>query len=751
MRFTDEGRPGPGWMRDSLAGCTGAVAVLPVVVTLGLLACAPMGAAAPQAALKAAFLTVGVGGLAHALLSRTSLPVSGLSSPTALTMAALVADLLSDPQLSPATPSGLQGILALMGLSLLFSGALQVAMAGLGLARLVRAVPQPVLAGFMNSAALLVVLAQLPLLLDLPVGARPGLNLTSLPQWMALALGLGTAGTVWLLAHFRPRLPAALLALVAGTAVHALLAAWSRSPPAGSTLGSLPPAWPWPPALLPLLSSAGGELVLAHAGSMAFTAFALASVGALESSLNVRAIDQLLNTRHDPRRELVALGCANMICGLIGGLPLAATRTRALATLQAGGRGRVAALVGPTALLVMYALGGPLLAMLPLPALAGVMLIVAVGLADRWTGRMIKRWWAGHRSRDLNLGLGVVALVVGTALWRGMAAGVGLGVLLSMVVFAARMNRALVRDRYRASARPSRRVYPTAVEARLQPLRDGITVFELDGALFFGTCEQLLDETDALGAECRCLVLDLSRVGSIDESGAMALQLMRARLEARGIRVKLAGLTEASHAAQALRSFGVELPLWPDADRAIEAAEHHVLAQDGNAGDVRAMAEVPLASSSLLEGLDDAGVAAVVAHLQPRRLQAGEVLFSQGDPADRLYVVSQGSVSAISLPDRAGHTLRYISVSPGMTIGETAMLDGGGRSAGAFADAPSVVHALTLQAMEEIGRTHPAVAIRLHRNLAVHLAQRLRGAAGARPPAVADDGRARPKGPESST
>jgi glutaminase len=157
---------------------------------------------------------------------------------------------------------------------------------------------------------------------------------------------------------------------------------------------------------------------------------------------------------------------------------------------------------------------------------------------------------------------------------------------------------------------------------------------------------------------------------------------MRARLAARGIRVKLAGLAEASHAALALRSFGVELPLWPDADRAIEAAESHVLAQDGNAGDVRAMAEVPLASSSLLEGLDDAGVAAVVAHLQPRRLQAGEVLFSQGDPADRLYVVSQGSVSAISLPDREGHTLRYLSVSPGMTIGETATLDGGGRSAG---------------------------------------------------------------------
>jgi glutaminase len=66
-----------------------------------------------------------------------------------------------------------------------------------------------------------------------------------------------------------------------------------------------------------------------------------------------------------------------------------------------------------------------------------------------------------------------------------------------------------------------------------------------------------------------------------------------------------------------------------------------------------------------------------------------------------------------------------------MMLGETAMLDGGGRSAGAVADASTVVQALTLAALDEIGRTHPELAIRLHRNLARHLSQRLRGAAGA--------------------
>ena len=143
------------------------------------------------------------------------------------------------------------------------------------------------------------------------------------------------------------------------------------------------------------------------------------------------------------------------------------------------------------------------------------------------------------------------------------------------------------------------------------------------------------------------------------------------------------------------------------------------------------MTEMPLAASSLLAGLDAAQVAVVVAHLQARRLETGEVLFAEGEPGDRLYVVSAGSVSILSTADRHGRRQRYLSVSPGMMIGETAMLDGGGRTAGAVADAPTVVHALTLDAFDHIGRTHPEVATRLYRNVALHLSQRLRGASSA--------------------
>ncbi|KQW46314.1 MULTISPECIES: SLC26A/SulP transporter family protein [unclassified Roseateles] len=741
MHLSDDRRTHLGWIRETLAGCTGALAALPVALTVGLLAFASLGADAARVALPAVLVTAGFGGLIHAALSRTSLPTAGPSSTTALILATLVTQLVADPRLASATPTGIHGIVALCGMALLLSGVVQIGFALLGLARLARVVPQPVLAGFMNSASVLTVLAQLPLLLDLPQGSRLSLGQLGAGNPVALTLGLGTAVGIWWTARRRPRLPAALLGLVAGAAVHAL---WSLLVPmfwpahagslsAGALVGPLPSALPWPPALLPLLERGGLALLQAHAGPVTVTALALAAISTLESSLSVRAVDQQLNTRHDPRRELIVLGFSNMACGLLGGLPLTAARVRAQATLRAGGRGRVAVLVGAAVLGLLFLLGAPLLARLPLPVLAGVMLIVALGLADRWTGHLLARWWAGDHSRDLALGLGAVFVMVVTTLWQGMAAGIGLGVLLSLVAFASRMNRSLLHDRYLASARPSRRIYPLPVEARLQPLRAGITVFELGGALFFGSSEQLLDAADTLDAECRSLVIDMRRMSAIDESGAVALQQVVARLQARGIRVDLAGLALGSAAAHALHSFGARslaaphVLHWPDADRAIEAAEHRLLDE----GDVLAMAEVSLADSALLAGLDSAQAAVVIAKLQPRSLAAGEALFREGDPGDRLYVLGKGSVSAVSQPDRHGRTQRYLSVSPGMMIGETAMLDGGGRTAGAVADAPTLAYALTLDSLDEMGRSHPAIAIRLHRNVALHLSQRLRGAAGA--------------------
>jgi ABC-type transporter Mla MlaB component len=292
----------------------------------------------------------------------------------------------------------------------------------------------------------------------------------------------------------------------------------------------------------------------------------------------------------------------------------------------------------------------------------------------------------------------------------------------------ASLGRTLVRAERRAVDQPSRRVYAPAQAALLAVRRDRIAIVELEGALFFGSVERLADRVDAVPPDVRTLVLDLRRVSTIDESGAVLLEQLNQRLKDRGLRLMLAGVPEGGHHAESLRRFAAfpadaQADWYPDADRAIEAGELALLAE---AGAPAIDQPLPLEASSLAQSLAPPQLQRLVQVLEARTLAAGEVLFREGDPGDRLYVLTRGSVSIVGAD---GH--RYVSYSPGAMFGETAMLDGRGRSAGAVADTPAVVHALSRADFDHLQSEAPELVAQVLRNVAVHLAERLRTASNA--------------------
>jgi anti-anti-sigma regulatory factor len=366
---------------------------------------------------------------------------------------------------------------------------------------------------------------------------------------------------------------------------------------------------------------------------------------------------------------------------------------------------------------VLAVLGQPLLAALPLPVLAGILLALAVSLFDPWTLALLRRTWRGDAAARTSLAL--VVGVMAATLGAGLAAGVALGALLSLLLFAVRMNRSLVRRRYRGAAQPSRRMRMPAVEALLQPLRQRVLVLELEGALFFGSSPRLLAEAAALPAGCAALLLDAERVSAIDDTGAQALHDLQRLLARRGAALRIAGLRPALRAQvgdlDALAS--------PDIDRALEWAEALLLA-----GRAEVPAQVALDDTTLMQPLAPPHRALLARHLVPLQLAAGETLFDQGDPGDRLYVLLSGSVSVLTRADAQGRSRRFLSLSPGTMLGETALLDGGGRSAGAVADEASTLVALDAAALAALQAQHPEVAAPLYRAIGVHLAQRLRQA-----------------------
>jgi len=721
---------------DVLAGAVNALTSLVAVLSLGIVATGALGSAAIPLGIQAALVAVIAGGLVYAFSGTTASPAAMPSSATTVIFAALAWQVGGDPQLDLSSAQGLVSLAAVLGSAVMLMGLLQIGFGMAGLGRLARFVPQPVLAGFMGGIVLLILFAQLRPLLGLPLTSALNDPATLAQiQPLALLIGVVSAAAVWLLGPKWRAVPAPLLGLAAGVGLYAALSSLLPGAGFGTTVGALPQGWVMPDALLPLLDATTRALWQRHGDQVLLTAAVLAFIGSLESIFSAIAVDQRTGGKHDSRRELMALGAANMASGLCGGMPVSLALGRATQLIDSGAAGRRPVIVAALTFALMYGVGGPLLALLPKAVLAGVMVTIAIALSDRWTRQLLRQWLGGERSPEVRLSLAVVAVVCAVTATGGFVAGLAAGVLLSMLIFMRSVNRSLLRERYSADQRPSRRIYRPEQEAVLREARARVSVFELEGALFFGSATRLSSECETLPRDCRCLVLDLRRVSTIDESGAVALQQLSNDLKQRGVALLLAGVVAGNRHGQRLRDFGCfrnppaddpRADWCQDADRATEAAEALLL---GDAGMTELPSGVPLAQTDLLQGFDAAQCAQVRAVLHQQHLGAGELLFREGDPGDALYLLTEGSISIVAAGP--AERQRFVTFPPGMMFGETAMLDGSGRTAAAVADCPSVVHRLDKAAFESLSASDPKLGQRLALNMAIHLAERLRGASTA--------------------
>lgn len=717
--------------REVFAGAVSTLSLAAVPVTLGLLVFSPLAAQAAPVGIPAAFLTLLVGGLVTAGFGRTPMPATGPTSATALILAAMVAVLARDAALGAGDPARAAGlVVAAAALTVALAGVMMLALGAAGLAGVIALVPRPVLSGFMNGVAVLIAWTQVPALLGLPPGAWPAAHGL---QPAALALGLvAVAGGLWLGAR-RPAWPVSLVVLLGGTLAYHVLVALAPQLPLGGVIGPVPARLPAPDALLPLLGvGADGPGALQRHGLLILgTALALALIGALESSLNLAAVDQQTMQRSDLDRDLRITGLANVAAALFGALPGPQLRVRAMTLLQLGGRTRLASACGALAAGLLLLVAAPLLAVLPRVVLAAIMVLIAISLVDAWWLRLVRLWLAGDRTPDLAANLSVSLLVMVVTVTAGFVVAVGVGLVLAMAMFIRTLNRALVRQRWSGRQRPSRRIYLPPQERCLDAARAGIEIVEIEGPLYFGSAQRLDRELQGLATSTRFLVLDLHRVAAVEASGVNFLVLLATRLARREVRLMLAGLAAGPLAA--VRAFGGEAlaqALYRDADRAIEAAELALLAQAG----LDAPAQVPLSQSLLMQGLQAGQVARVTAALTGRRLARGERLFNEGDAGDALYVVASGSVAVVAAPDAAAPGLddaggqRFLSISAGMMLGEVAVLDGGGRTGAAVAETEVEVHRLAAQDLARWRQDDPQLAATLYRNIAIHLSQRLRAA-----------------------
>jgi SulP family sulfate permease len=385
--------------------------------------------------------------------------------------------------------------------TVILAGLIQIVFGLAGLARIMRFIPRSVMIGFVNALGILIFTAQLPHVLDVPAAVYPLFALTLV---VVLALPRVTKAV-----------PAPLIAIILVTAV-AILAHLTVPTVGdqGEVSGGLP-------GITPLEV----PLTLETLQLIAPTALSVAFVGLMETLLTAKLVDDITDTRSSKSRESWALGAANILAGLWGGIAGCAMIGQTVMNVKLGrARTRISTLVAGVLLLILVTVLSDLMEQIPMAALAAVMMVVAVSTVDFHSVRP-----ATLKRMPLSETLVMVTTVVVVVLTSNLALGVAAGALLAVALFARRVAHVTT-------------VRRSADEDR--------TRYAVHGPLFFGSSNDLVEQFDyAADAQREVPVaVDFTAAQIWDASTVAVLDSVRNKYAEHGLEVDFTGLDERSAA-----------------------------------------------------------------------------------------------------------------------------------------------------------------------------------------------------------
>ena len=692
-----------------LGALNGAVSCIASTLAAATLVFAPLGPAYLPHGVLACLVGAIAGGFLAALLSSTPVTLSSPRSAQCVVIAALVSALSRDVAI-PAP----QFVIALTCVATLLAGAMQIVGGIFRVGQLVRFVPYPVIAGFTHGISLILFLVYIPVALG--TSAVPRLEW---PVWSAVVPGSVMVAAVTIVVAMIvwrrwPRLPAFFLGMMAGVATHAAFTQWAPGLVAGAAvldMAGLPMRLEPPAEWGNLVGAVRDPTIWSHVSSFAV---ALAVVASVDSLLAVAIVETRHNVRSRPDRDLMAQGAANVASGALGGVSVSYSSAQVESAYEGGARTRVASLAAPFAVLAMVA-GAIFTGVgVPLAALAGLMLLMAARITDPWAFALIRTAWKTRRKLDsaVSHSLAVYGLVALSVMLLGVIPALAIGVTASALMFLRTMNRQVVRRVSTGLVLRSRRLFPPAVARVLARRMQEVAVMELQGPLFFGTSDRIVDEVSKLPAGTRYLVLDLARVQAIDQTAVAVVLRVAAKLKSEKRTLLLSG-----NPPGLLSVAGSLPPAFPDRDRAVEWIEERFMAE--------ATMPVPpavLPPSAFARQLkfDERGTEVLIRHCPVVEFPAGSTIFRAGDESKELYFLLAGRVTII-LGD-----MRLVTFLAGNIFGDVAFVDGEPRSADAVCDEASRVMVLDRETLAKIEAEAPELAGKVHVALAMEIAGRLR-------------------------
>ena len=720
---TERPRLTPG---DVWGGLAAMLVAFPAAIAFGVTV---YGAIAPSYAAYGALagiVGVVVMGLVASWLGGTERLISAPCAPAAAVLSAFAIQMVQRGD----SPDLIVLMLVVIGM---LAGLMQAGLGLIGLGGLIKYIPYPVVSGYLTGVGLIIIGSQIPRLLGAPdtLGWWEVLRGPATWDWRALVIGMTTALVATGAQRVTKKVPGIILGILAGLLAYGLFALFDPSlrvlPGNSLVIGSLAIAGDGFLSLLVTrwsgISHLGVDLIAGMLG-VALTLAALLSIDTLKTCV---VLDQLTRCRHEPNRELVGQGIANMVSNALGGLSGAGQMGATLVGLNSGSESRMAGVMAGVFALAAALLFSAFFAWIPVSTLAGILVVIGFRMIDRAPLQFL-------RARATVLDFGVVATVVAVALTSSLIAASAAGVALAMVLFVrAQIGSTAVRHKMLLRQSPSSWHRPEPELAILEARGDEAVIFELQGSLFFGNTYQLYTDLEKEISTRSYVIIDLRRVQSIDVTAAHLFNLIRDAIRERGAKLVLSGIQENNPRGRNLHEFLGLNGLWharsttvrqfPDLDAAIAWVEDRLLGEAEYSVDGEApmlLQDMEIFARRKVETLQD-----LEACMDIRTYQAGDIIYAHGQPGDELYWVRRGSVRLMAqLP--LGKRKSVASFGRGDFFGSLAFMDGQPRPNDAVAVTTTELYVLTRAKFNEVTAMHKQLAADLAYAMARTLALRLR-------------------------
>ena len=681
-----KGSAGPADGRQALigdlwGGFAAMLVALPSSIAFGIAIYSVLGPQFVARGVRAGLIGAIVIGFIAPLFRGAPRLISAPCAPAAAVLSALAATLLAGKSApSPESISAL--LLATAGLA----GILQFLGGLLGGGNVIKYIPYPVVAGYLSGVGVLIFLSQAPNFLGLPkqTGLWDGLLSPALWQWPAIAVGAVTIVVMLLAPKITKAVPATILGLFSGLAAYFCIAFTRRpemlrledNPLVVGSLGG---------NAMTLFSGITGSphaLAALHWSELAglvVPAATLAILLSIDTLKTCVVLDTLTFSRHNSNRELLGQGAGNVLSALLGGMAGSGGMGPTLVNVQSGGRTSRSGVCEGLFVLAVVLVLGRWIAWIPIAALAGILIVVAVRMFD-WDSFNLLRY------RATVLDFGVVAAVIVVAVGYDLIAASATGLGLAILLFVREQTRTPVIRRLSRGNRVFSKQYRLPAEQEILERHGAQTaICELEGSLFFGTTDRLFTELEPDLAHCRYLILDMRRVRSVDYTAAHLLERFENILTQRDGFLIFTHLAANLPGRRNLQSYFAEIGVMKPRenvlnietlDDALRWCEGRILAEyHSHPPDVNRL--VSLQEMELFKPLPAGPVlAALAAGMKEVSFAAGDSILKTGHAGDKLLFIRRGAVRIVMRLEKGGHH-NLASLGPGDFFGELAFLGEG--------------------------------------------------------------------------